>query len=67
MVHAACYDWLLSYAYDTGRYRIAARTADTDLGAVVEHLRRLADLPAVSPPTQTPVMLRRAQHERVSV
>ena len=45
ILHAARYDWLLSYAYTTGRYYVAARTADVDLGAVVERLRRLADMP----------------------
>ena len=45
VLYAARYDWVLSYAYATGRYRVAASAATVELGAVVERLRRLADTP----------------------
>src|SRR5262249_28767600 len=52
VLHAAYHDWLLSYSYAEGRYRLAsAEVPASRFRRIVTHLEALAARPAFSPPS----------------
>ena len=59
VVHAACYDWLLSYSYRHRRYQLASEACSrAQLERIAAKLRALADAPAplAQPPSRAVVV-----------